>query len=54
MKKIGFLKSDGTMADDYQDFIKDHYDWASHNLSFMQSVNTPAKARDYVEAHIDD
>jgi len=54
LKKIGFQKSDGTMTEDYSEFIKGHYDWAMKNLRFMQSVNTPEKARAYVEAHIDD
>ncbi len=49
--KIGL--GDGTGAD-HQAFIKDHFAWAMKNLEFIQSINTPEKARAYVEEHIDD
>lgn len=49
--KIGL--GDGTGAD-HQEFIKDHFAWAMKNMQFVQSVNTPEKARAYVEEHIDD
>jgi hypothetical protein len=51
LRKIGL--GDGTGAD-HQDFIKAHFAWAMKNLDFIQSINTPEKARAYVEAHIDD
>jgi len=51
LRKIGL--GDGTGAD-HQDFIKAHFVWAMKNLDFIQSINTPEKARAYVEAHIDD
>ncbi len=38
----------------YEQFIKEHFAWAMKNLEFIQSVNTPEKARAYVDAHIDD
>ena len=40
--------------DEHQQFVKDHFPWAMKNLEFIQSVNTPEKARAYVEAHLDD
>lgn len=49
--KIGL--GDGTGAD-HQEFIKEHFPWAMKNLEFIQSINTPEKARAYVEEHIDD
>lgn len=51
LKKIGFASATGS---DYQEFVQDHFAWAMKNLQFVTSVNTPEKARAYVEAHIDD
>jgi hypothetical protein len=49
--KIGLGDGTGT---DHQQFIKEHFAWAMKNLEFVQSINTPEKARGYVEDHIDD
>ena len=49
--KIGL--GDGLGAD-HQQFIKEHFSWAMNNMDFIESVNTPEKARAYVEEHIDD
>jgi|ERR1043166_53454 hypothetical protein len=51
IRKLGF--GNGTGAD-YQEFVKGHFPWAMKNLSFIQSVNTPEKARAYVDEHIND
>ena len=51
LRKVGL--GDGT-GSDHQTFIKEHFAWAMKNLDFIQSVNTPEKARAYVDAHIDD
>jgi hypothetical protein len=51
IRKIGL--GDGSGAD-HQEFVKAHFTWAMKNLEFIQSVNTPEKARAYVEEHIDD
>ena len=51
IRKIGL--GDGSGAD-HQEFVKAHFPWAMKNLEFIQSVNTPEKARAYVNAHIDD
>lgn len=51
LSKIGFPSGTG---EEYEKFSKEHFDWALKNLEFMQSVNTPAKGRAYVEAHLDD
>ncbi|HLE61914.1 MAG TPA: hypothetical protein VI750_02180, partial [Pyrinomonadaceae bacterium] len=53
-KKLGLTRSDGTPNDDYTQFMKDHVTWLFSNTGFVQSVNTPVKARAYVEAHIND
>ena len=54
LKKIGLMKADGTTTEENERFAKDHFSWALKNLQFINSVNTPEKARAYVEAHIDD
>jgi hypothetical protein len=51
LKKIGFGSGTGSA---YEEFVKDHFEWALKNLQFISSVNTPEKARAYVEEHLDD
>ena len=51
LRKIGL--GDGTGAD-HQEFIKAHIPWAMRNIQFVQSINTPEKARAYFDEHIDD
>ena len=51
LKKIGFSDVGG---EEYQQFVKDHGPWALRNMDFVRSVVKPEKAREYVEAHIDD
>jgi hypothetical protein len=53
-KKLGLWNDDGTATDGYAEFVKDHIVWAFKSGDFIQSVNTPEKARAYVDAHIDD
>lgn len=52
--KLGLAKVDGTPNDEYAEFMKDHVTWLFSNTDFIQTVNTPEKARAYVEAHIND
>jgi hypothetical protein len=52
--KIGIIEEDFTPGDNYQAFVAEHVNWAIRNTSFIASVNTPEKARAYVNAHIDD
>ena len=54
MKKVGLFKPDNTPADDYPQFIKDHLSWAVENRDFINSVNTPEKAKAYIDAHFED
>jgi len=51
LRKIGYGSGIGR---DYEDFVKAHVSWALNNVQFIISVNTPEKARAYVEAHLDD
>ena len=53
-KKLGLWNEDDTPAEGYGAFAKDHILWAFKSVDFIQSVNTPEKARAYVDAHIDD
>lgn len=54
MRKLGFIRTDGSMTEDYEKFTNDHFAWAMNNIQFIQTINTPDKARAYVDAHIDD
>jgi hypothetical protein len=49
--KIGFRSGTGS---EYQQFVKEHLRWAFKNLDFIQSVDSPEKARAYVDEHIND
>jgi cytoskeletal protein RodZ len=51
-KKIGITKADNTPTDEYAQFVKDHISWAISNADFIKSVNTPEKARAYVNEHL--
>ena len=53
MRKLGFV-TDAGVSDDYAQFIREHAVWAISNREFVNSVNTPEKARAYLDAHIDD
>jgi hypothetical protein len=53
-KKLGFMRANGSMTDEYEQFATDHVAWTFKNLEFIQSINTPEKARAYVDAHIGD
>jgi len=52
VKKLGLFKANGTPADDYPQFIKDHVIWGASNSDFIRSLDTPDKARAYVDAHL--
>ena len=53
-QKLGLWNEDDTPAEGYGAFAKDHILWAFKSGDFIQSVNTPEKARAYVDKHIDD
>lgn len=54
MTRLGLFKADGSPSDDYSDFVRDHVGWLLRNSAFTRTVDTPEKARAYVEAHLDD
>ncbi len=54
MTRLGLFKADGSPSDDYSDFVRDHVGWLLKNSDFTRTVDTPEKARAYVDAHIDD
>jgi hypothetical protein len=54
LTRIGMLKSDGSPSDDYAGFVRDHISWMLRNSEFSRTIDTPEKARAYVEQHIDD
>lgn len=53
-EKLGLLKADGSPGDTYAEFFKDHIAWIFKNTDFIKTINTPEKARAYVNEHIDD
>ncbi len=54
LTRIGLSKSDGSPSDDYAGFVRDHISWMLRNSDFLRTIDTPEKARAYVEEHIDD
>jgi hypothetical protein len=51
--KIGLMDEDFTPGDNYSAFISEHLEWATRNTAFIQSINTPEKARAYINDHMD-
>ena len=48
------MKEDNSPSDEYAEFVKDHFVWALKICRFHQSVNTPEKAKAYVDEHMND
>ncbi|HEU4833846.1 MAG TPA: hypothetical protein VFS90_05500 [Pyrinomonadaceae bacterium] len=46
--KLGLVNDDYTPSSDYQEFLSAHVTWVMSNSDFIQSINSPAKARAYV------
>jgi hypothetical protein len=46
--KIGLMDEDFTPGPNYQSFLAAHVSWAIRNTDFIQSMDTPEKARNYV------
>ena len=50
--KIGLTNDDFTPAgDNYEKFVAEHVGWVMRNTNFIQSINSPEKARAYVNEH---
>ena len=47
--KIGLMDDDYTPGADYQQFLASHVTWVLRNSDFIQSLDTPEKARAYVD-----
>ncbi len=54
LTRLGLFKADGSPSNDYAGFVRDHISWLLKNSDFMRTIDTPEKARAYVDAHIDD
>lgn len=51
--KLGLMDEDDyTYTNEYQQFAADHAGWTIRNLSFIQTIATPEKARAYVDRHL--
>ena len=50
--KIGLLNDDNTPAAGYQEFMAEHISWAIRDREFIMSINTPEKAKAYVDEHL--
>jgi hypothetical protein len=50
--KIGIMDSDYSPGSKYQEFLTNHIEWAIRNTDFIVSLNTPDKARAYVNDHM--
>lgn len=53
-KKLGLMDADNTPNENYAQFAREHIAWLFKNSDFLQEVNTPDKARAYVNEHIND
>jgi hypothetical protein len=49
--KIGILNDDFTPGEKHSQFLADHIGWAARNYPFMLTINTPEKARAYINEH---
>ncbi len=52
--KIGLMDDDFTPGPNYQTFVAEHVSWAIRNTDFIQSMDTPEKARNYVNENFPD
>jgi hypothetical protein len=50
--KIGLMDEDYTPGADYSKFITEHIEWATRNTDFINSINTPEKARAYINENM--
>ena len=50
--KLGLMEDDYTPGDSYQSFVTEHVTWAIRNSDFSSTVNTPEKARAYVDQNM--
>ncbi len=53
-KKLGLMDADNTPNENYAQFAREHIAWLFRNSDFLKEVDTPDKARAYVNEHIED
>ncbi|HEV7374288.1 MAG TPA: hypothetical protein VGN95_06205 [Pyrinomonadaceae bacterium] len=51
-QKIGLVDSSGQPTATFQQFTKDHFDWAMKNADFIKENMDPEKAKAYVKSHM--
>ena len=51
--KLGLTNEDFTPGANYEKFVQEHIGWILRNTDFIQTVNTPEKARAYVNEHLE-
>jgi hypothetical protein len=49
--KIGLTGEDYTPSAEYQKFLSEHVEWVTQNTDFIGTINSPEKARAYVNEH---
>ena len=50
--KLGLMDEDYTPGEKYEEFTREHITWAGKNYEWVLSINTPEKARAYVNEHL--
>lgn len=50
--KLGLLNEDFTPGAEWEEFITNHVGWVLRNSSFIQSINTEEKAREYLNENL--
>jgi hypothetical protein len=50
--KLGLLNEDSTPTDEYPGFLGNHVTWSFRNTGFIKLINTPEKAKAYVDEHL--
>jgi hypothetical protein len=50
--KLGLMDEDFTPGEKMNQFTAEHISWAGRNYQFVLSINTPEKARAYVNEHL--
>jgi hypothetical protein len=53
-RKLGLVDANGSPTDEYSTFAKDHIAWVFKNHSWLSTVDTPEKARAYVDEHFEE
>ena len=51
---IGLMNEDYTPGENHRKFVEEQAEWGARNTDFINSINTPEKARAYVNEHFPD